>query len=89
MIIPLPVVAVAFTLATIFCVIDMVMVRHLRRRSGRFFQGMIYAAAAYYYWIATINAALPSVEIRLVWLAISISVISEIISRWQFGGNHS
>jgi hypothetical protein len=86
MTVPLWLVAIAFTLVTIFCIIDMVLVRHLRRRLGRFFQAVIYAGAAFYYWVAMANNILPSGELRIVWLAACVTVISEIVSRWGSGG---
>ena len=79
-------VAIAFTIVVIFCIIDMVIVKHLRRRLGRFFQAVIYAGASFYYWWAMVNNTVPSVELRIVWLAVCATVISEIVSRWGAGG---
>lgn len=86
MIVPLEFVAFAFSVATLFCGIDIFRVRYVPRKLFRFFQGVVMAAAASYYWMALYrDLPIPTADIRVVWICLSIITCAEIISRWSLG----
>lgn len=85
MIIPQWIVAVAFTLAVLASLLDMVFARHTSVKAFRLFEALILAIAASYYWEATITSSLPSTDLRYVWLALCTIIIAEIISRQSWG----
>ena len=84
--IPLWLVAIAFTIACLFCIIDMVIAPGRSRKLFRFFQGIVCGFASNYYWEAFIYGTIPSASLRLVWVVLCIVIISEIVSRWPLGG---
>ncbi len=87
MVIPLNVVALAFSVAAVFCGIDVILVRGGSRKLFRLFQGIVFAVAAFYYW-DTIghHAQIPTTDLRVVWVSLCIVAVGEIISRWTVGG---
>ena len=79
------VVALAFTLACLASLLDMVFVRHNSVKAFRFFEALILAIASFYYWEAEIADSLPSTDLRVVWIALCTIIIAEIISRQSWG----
>lgn len=87
MVLPLGVVAWAFSIAAAFCLIDAFLARPFSRQLFRGFQCAAFALAAWVYWrSAILHASIPSPEIRFALLMIIIFSIYEIISRWSIGG---
>jgi uncharacterized membrane protein len=83
-VVPQYIVAIAFSMAALVIFADMLMVRATLRKMGRFCQGIIVTAAAYFYWVAEAHQTLPSQDLRIVWIALAISIGSEVISRWEW-----
>jgi hypothetical protein len=81
---PLPVVALAFSITAIVCLIDMHLTTLKPRKFFRAFQFVAFALAAMVYWRAYAEGEpIPQPEIRIVLILISVLAISEIVSRWD------
>ena len=85
MTIPLVAVAVSFTIATLFCVADMAVARFWSIKAFRLFQSIICAIAASYYYDAMAHEVVPSINLRVVWIALCVVICAEIISRQSWG----
>jgi hypothetical protein len=85
MIVPLSIVALSFTLACFASLLDMFYAHYVPIKAFRFFEGLILGMAAGYYWQAYNYNITPSAELRVVWVALCIVVIAEIISRQSWG----
>jgi hypothetical protein len=85
MTIPLEAVAFAFTLAAIASTIDIFYAQYTPIKIFRFFEAFIMGMAAGYYWQAYQYNITPSAELRVVWIALCVVVIAEIISRQSWG----
>jgi hypothetical protein len=84
--IPMSVIAVAFTVSAMFCLYDVVVSPRAAHKIFRMFEAAICVIAAFYYWVATIAMAnIPSTNLRFVWLSLCIVLCSEIISRQDWG----
>ncbi len=88
MVVPLMIVAWAFTIAAVFCLVDAIIARPISRQMFRVFQCFAFTLAAVVYWSSTLqHATIPAPEIRLALLMIIVFSIYEIISRWSVGGH--
>ena len=85
MIVPQWIVATAFTLTVIASLLDVIWARTLSVKAFRLFEALTLGIAASYYWEATIYNVLPSTDLRVVWLALCIIIIAEVISRQSWG----
>jgi len=86
-VIPLPVVAAAFFLTGVACLIDMHLIGLRSRKLFRLFQAAAFFMGAVVYAQAVNSQAdIPQPEIRIVIVAICILGISEILSRWNIWG---
>lgn len=85
MIVPQVYVAASFSVVAIFCALDMMIAKAISVKVFRLFEGLIVSIAAWYYWEAFANNALPSQNLRFVWLALCIIMGAEIISRQSWG----
>ena len=87
MTVPLMIVAWAFTIAAVFCGIDVILARGGSRKLFRLFQGIVFLFAAYYYWeTITRGGLIPTADLRVVWVSLCIISVGEVISRWTVGG---
>lgn len=83
--IPPEYVVAAFLVAALICLIDVVKAAHWRNKVIRSCQAVILIIAAAYYGQAAIVNALPSSDVRVVWICLAIVTSAEVISRWQLG----
>lgn len=84
--IPAWAVSAAFGLAALFCLGDIIAAQGFSRKLFRFFQSMVCIMAAVYYLEAASKDAVPSPELRYVWIALCAIIIGEVISRQSWGG---
>jgi hypothetical protein len=86
--ISLQIVAFAFTIAALFCLMDIPLAKPVPRQWLRAFQFVAVAMMAFVYWRASsLQAIIPPVEVRIPLVALAVLICSEIISRWSIGGN--
>jgi len=87
--VPLYVVGIAFTVAALFCVYDLLMAEKFSVKLFRLLEGTILSIAAFYYWRAAIYVEIPAVHLRVIWIALCVIICSEIIMRQSWGSqNH-
>jgi len=84
MIVPLWVVAIAFTVAVLFCVIDFFLAKNVHGKVLRSSQSIVLGFASFYYWQAAAFDTIPASDLRVVWISLCIVNCAEIISRWEF-----
>ena len=82
---PQYVVAISFTVAGLFGLYDMGVSKKSASKMFRLFEAAICFIAAFYYWVATLEATLPSPNLRYVWVSLCIILCSEVISRQDWG----
>jgi hypothetical protein len=88
--VPLCAVAIAWTIAALFCAFDMLAAPRTSQKLFRLFEGCIMAMAALIYWDAAAKLeALPSTNLRFVWITLCIIICAEVISRQSWGSRRN
>jgi hypothetical protein len=85
MMVPPYLVTISFIIAAAICAIDIPKSPSWRSKSIRACQVVVMVIAAFYYGQAAVTAALPSSDLRIVWICMAAVTVAEVVSRWQLG----